>query len=137
MRGWENDYSGDGTFILSSWLFLRLLGVIYGIAFASLGTQILGLVGRNGISPATDFLRGKKQLWETDRFHLYPTLCWWKVSDGFLQFLCWGGVGLSVLLIVGVAPVPVLILLWAFYLSLFTVCRVFLGYQWDVLLLET
>src|SRR5438046_1616984 len=58
-------------------------------------------------------------------------------TDGMLQFLCWGGALLSLFLVAGLAPVPVLILLWLFYLSLFTVCRVFLGYQWDILLLET
>jgi hypothetical protein len=35
-----------------------------------------------------------------------------------------------------VAPVVDLILLWAIYLSLSTVCREFLGFQWDILLLE-
>ena len=30
-----------------------------------------------------------------------------------------------------------LALLWLFYLSLSVVCEVFLGYQWDALLLET
>jgi uncharacterized membrane protein YphA (DoxX/SURF4 family) len=48
---------------------------------------------------------------------------------------CWrGGVAL---LIAGVAPVPCLILLWLLYLSLVTVGNIFLGYQWDNLLLET
>ena len=35
------------------------------------------------------------------------------------------------------APAPSLFLLWLVYLSLATVCRVFLGFQWDNLLLET
>src|SRR5207244_5531949 len=66
-----------------------------------------------------------------------PTFCWLNSSDGFLLFLAWGGSALSGLLIIGFAPMPVLVLLWTLYLSLFTVCRIFLGYQWDVLLLET
>jgi hypothetical protein len=41
------------------------------------------------------------------------------------------------LLIAGIAPVLDLALLWALYLSLSTVCRDFLGFQWDILLLET
>ena len=40
------------------------------------------------------------------------------------------------LLIVGIAPAPCLFLLWLFYLSLATVGRDFLGFQWDNLLLE-
>jgi predicted DCC family thiol-disulfide oxidoreductase YuxK len=34
-----------------SWVFLRLLGVIYVAAFASLGVQVAGLVGHDGIWP--------------------------------------------------------------------------------------
>jgi hypothetical protein len=44
---------------------------------------------------------------------------------------------LSALLLVGIAPLPILALLWALYLSLAVVGQVFLGYQWDALLLET
>ena len=44
------------SFSLASWLFLRLLGVVYFFAFLSLATQILGLIGQNGILPAGEFL---------------------------------------------------------------------------------
>ncbi len=44
------------SFSLASWLFLRLLGVVYFFAFLSLATQILGLIGHNGILPAREFL---------------------------------------------------------------------------------
>ncbi len=44
---------------------------------------------------------------------------------------------LAIALIVGVAPVPCLVLLWMLYLSLAVVGREFLGFQWDNLLLET
>ncbi|HEY2946301.1 MAG TPA: lipase maturation factor family protein [Vicinamibacteria bacterium] len=47
------------------------------------------------------------------------------------------GAVLSALLLVGLAPVPILFALWALYLSLAVVSQVFLGYQWDALLLET
>jgi hypothetical protein len=41
-----------------------------------------------------------------------------------------------VLLIVGVAPIPCLVVLWLLYLSLCTIGRDFYGFQWDNLLLE-
>src|SRR5437763_771025 len=44
---------GPGSYTLASWLFLRLLGVIYLVAFASLATQVQGLVGSKGVLPAT------------------------------------------------------------------------------------
>ena len=47
------------------------------------------------------------------------------------------GAVLSALLLAGIAPVPILGALWALYLSLAVVGQVFLGYQWDALLLET
>ena len=53
---------------------------------------------------------------------------------GFL-FVAIGTVML--LLIAGFLPVPALVFLWAIYLSLSTVCRDFLSFQWDILLLET
>ena len=132
-----NPNAESGNYVLSGWLFLRVLGLIYLAAFVSLATQIKGLVGSRGILPARGFLLAK-QNWGPTRFLQIPTLGWWKnASDGLLQFLCWGGVALALLLVVGVAPIPVLIALWVFYLSLFSVCRIFLGYQWDILLLET
>ena len=61
---------------------------------------------------------------------------WWSDSDAALRAACGVGVALSLLLVAGVATVPVLVALWGLHLSLFTVCRLFLSYQWDNLLLE-
>jgi len=72
----------------------------------------------------------------TEAFRLFPTLCWFNPSDSFLHCLCAGGVALSLLLILGIAPVLCLILLWAFYLSLCVTGQVFMNFQWDYLLLE-
>ena len=129
------------THLLARWVFLRLMGVIYLIAFVSLWTQVDGLIGSNGITPATQFMEAVRH-WSSahnswDAHFLAPTLCWFSTSDSFLRFLCWGGAVLSLLVIVGVATAPTLALLWLFYLSLSVVCDVFLGYQWDALLLET
>ena len=44
------------TYHIASALFLRLLGIVYLIAFVSLWTQINGLVGDHGILPVKDFL---------------------------------------------------------------------------------
>ena len=72
-----------------------------------------------------------------ERYHLLPTLCWFSASDGFLRLLCAAGCALSILLIANIAPAPCLFLLWLIYLSLASVCSVFLSFQWDALLLET
>ena len=124
------------TYALGSWFFLRLLGLIYLAAFLSLAGQIKGLIGERGILPAAPFLSSRRR-WGRARFWRIPTLCWIDSSDRFLLFLVWSGVVLSALLTVGVASFLALPLLWLFYLSLFSVCRIFLSYQWDILLLET
>ena len=41
---------------ITSWLFLKMLSVIYFAAFLSLAVQITGLVGPNGILPFNEFL---------------------------------------------------------------------------------
>ncbi len=129
------------SYFLPRWVFLRMLGAIYLVAFISLWTQIDGLIGHNGILPADQFMSAVGQQCDLqgiglDRFHLLPTLCWFDSSDGFLHFQCAVGAGLAVLLVIGIAPGPCLVLLWLLYLSLVTVGRAFLGFQWDNLLLE-
>ena len=127
--------------VLSRWIFLRLLGLIYLAAFLSLWSQIDGLVGHDGILPVERFMAALRQQYDAggiglDRFRLVPTLAWFSASDGFLHWQCAAGAVLSVLLVVDIAPAPCLALLWLLYLSLATVTRVFLGFQWDNLLLE-
>lgn len=127
--------------LLVRWTFLRALGFIYLVAFVSLWTQINGLIGSNGILPADEFMKGvrlqvEQQSIGMERYRLLPTLCWWSASDASLRLQCAAGTLLALLVIAGIAPAPCLFLLWLIYLSLATVCRVFLGFQWDNLLLE-
>jgi predicted DCC family thiol-disulfide oxidoreductase YuxK len=117
--------------------FLRMLGLIYLIAFVSLWVQVDGLVGSNGMSPVNRFLPAVRQQLGQDAYFLLPTLCWFDSSNAFLHFLCGGGVVLSLLLIFGIAPALLLVALFVFYLSLTIGGQVFLNFQWDVLLLET
>ncbi|HEY1717169.1 MAG TPA: lipase maturation factor family protein [Verrucomicrobiae bacterium] len=128
-------------YFLTRWIFLHALGAIYLVAFISLWTQISGLIGHNGILPTDQFISAVKQQCDTqgigvERFHLVPTLCWFDSSDSFLNFQCAAGITFAILLIFGIAPAPCLALLWLIYLSLSTVGRDFLGFQWDNLLLE-
>ena len=118
-------------------LILSGLGAVYAVAFASLWVQIDGLIGSEGILPATDTLHQVRRALGDEAPWRLPTLCWWGSGDGVLHALCAAGVGLSLLLVAGVAPSPVLALIWLFYLSLTSVGGTFLSYQWDTLLLET
>ena len=124
------------------WWFFRLLGVAYLAAFWSLSTQIVGLIGHDGILPAAEYMDRARafvaaQHIGLDRFRLLPTICWLGAGDAVLRALCLGGVALAALLVCGVVPAVVLPLLWIDYLSLSVVGRDFLAFQWDALLLET
>jgi hypothetical protein len=120
-------------------LLLRGLGIIYLSAFGSLAVQLDGLIGSHGILPASDFLDRAAQVFHTRSaaYRELPTLLWINASDPALRAVCWGGIGLSVLLIAGILPGPCLALLWLFYLSLTVVGQDFLSFQWDILLLES
>lgn len=124
------------TVSISCWLFLRLLGAVYLIALISLWTQVLGLVGHDGIMPAAQLLQAAREQLGSARYWFLPTVCWLNASDQVLQGLCGLGVFASVLLILDIAPAATLAVLWVCYLSLATVCREFLWFQWDSLLLE-
>src|SRR5207249_70022 len=122
---------------LSRWLFLRLLGLVYLIAFASLWVQIEGLIGSRGVQPVSRFLPAVQKAYTQEWLHEAPTLCWLDTGDRFLNQLCAAGVLLSCLVVAGVAPAPCLLLLWVLYLSLMVAGQIFLQFQWDALLLET
>ena len=123
-------------FQLSSWLFLRLLGVVYFFAFLSLATQIVGLAGAHGILPVSQLLATAESHVGRERYWFFPTLAWLNSSDAALQVMCIGGVLTSLLLIFDIAPILVLSLLWVLYLSLVTAGQDFMAFQWDSLLLE-
>ena len=133
---WGNDVRPPTYFWAQRW-FLRALGLIYLIAFVSLWVQVEGLVGSDGVSPVNQFLPAVYERFGRSAYSLLPTLCWFNSSNGFLHFLCSGGVVLSLLLIVGIAPALSLVALFVFYLSLILAGQTFLSFQWDILLLET
>ena len=137
--GWcESGTDGRPTYRLTRSALLRGLGVVYVSAFGSLAVQLDGLIGSRGILPAAEFLDRAGQVLGTGpaTYWRLPTLFWLDASDRALHGVCWGGLGLGVLVIAGILPGPCLALLWLFYLSLTVAGQVFLGYQWDSLLLE-
>ncbi len=117
-------------------LFIRLLGGIYLIAFYSLWTQIHGLIGAQGILPVAEMLDPAARGLNTGLFLKAPSLLWWFHGDFALNVFCVVGLLFSVMLIAGWMPVISCIVLWMLYLSLTIGAQIFLGYQWDNLLLE-
>jgi len=130
------------TYYFTRWIFLRLLGIVHLIAFTSFWWQMKGLIGSNGIAPATLFLQGviaRAEHWEHPwtRVFVAPTLCWISSGDWFLHLLCAVGVLAATVLIADIAPAVCLAILYACYLSLASVTPDFLEkFNWDTLLLE-
>jgi lipase maturation factor 1 len=128
-----------GRYSVVRWLFPRLLAGIYLIAFISWGVQYDGLVGENGILPAKNLIENIHAFEEREQkmlFWQFPTVFHWHYSDSFAHGCLIACGILCVLVMAGVAQGPLLALLWFGYLSFATTGDIFMGYQWDALLLE-
>ncbi len=121
-------------------VFLRGLGLIYLMAILSFWTQLPGLIGSRGILPAAETMELLRTQSVPENgwmaYWLSPTVCWLDSTDTLLHTLCAAGIVLAGLVVAGIAFGPALLGLWTIYLSLSTVAGVFLGYQWDTLLVE-
>jgi hypothetical protein len=122
---------------LVSFLFLRLLGLIYLSAFVSFAVQAQGLIGSHGILPLAEFVNAVTQQYGTERFFLAPMVFWLNDSDAAILAVSWAGAALSLLLVVNLFPRVCLLLLFVLYLSLVYAGQTFMTYQWDLFLLET
>ena len=119
------------TTLLTRRLFLRMLGVIFLIAFLSLGWQMNGLIGPEGLQPANELLG-----WLDARNASSPSLLQLSSSDGLMSGLWWAGTIASAMVIVGLVPMLTLAIAWVIYLSFMNAGGLFMSYQWDSLLLE-
>ena len=117
-------------------LFLRLLGLIYLFAFASLWPQILGLVGSGGVAPAARLLSAMHTELGGRSFLYAPSLFWLHPTDGALLLFCALGCLASLLLATGIFARIAAIGCFVLYLSLSAVGQPFTSFQWDSLLLE-
>jgi lipase maturation factor 1 len=111
--------------------------VVFAVAFLSLLVQVRGLIGAQGIVPATDFLKAVGEHFGSGASWKMPTVFWLGATDSTLVAVAWLGVIASAVLAAGFAPAPMALLCWALYLSFCTVASPFLDFQWDILLLET
>ncbi|NNJ94574.1 MAG: lipase maturation factor family protein [Halobacteria archaeon] len=129
--------SEQSSYQLVSAVFLRLLGVIYLIAFASLGVQIEGLVGSQGIIPLGERLADIALDTGIERYVQVPTLFWINAGDAVLTGAAGAGCLAALLIILSIGQRAALVAAFLLYLSLVHAAQPFLSFQWDTLLLET
>jgi lipase maturation factor 1 len=127
---------GASDRLLSRWIFLRALGLIYFSAFFSLSFQIRGLIGPAGILPASEYLQAVAQSAGHARFWYAPTLFWLSSSSQMLMAVCWIGIAASVLVVFNVWPRGGLFICFLCFLSFVSAAGEFSGYQSDGMLLE-
>jgi hypothetical protein len=127
------------TYRLTRFILLRLLGLVYLVAFLVAAWQFIPLAGEHGLTPAPPLLRALEQIhgskWSA--FREVPCLFHWNSSDSFVQAMAWTGVALASLVLLGFANVPLLLALWFLYLSFIHSGGLWYGYGWEMQLLET
>ena len=122
--------------MLSRWLFLRAMGVIYFSVFYSLIFQIRGLLGPDGLLPTKMYLNEVAQHLGASRYWYAPTVLWLSSSNRALMALCCIGLIASLLLILNLWPRAMLVICWILFLSFVTAAQDFSGYQSDGMLLS-
>jgi hypothetical protein len=136
--GWLFDgQRGSRDRLIPRWFFLRGLGLIYFSAFYSLAFQIRGLIGPDGILPASPYLQQiAHALGRWERLWYAPTLLWLASGNHMLLALCWTGMIASLLLVLNFWPRGMLAICFVCFLSFIAAAQDFSSYQSDGMLLE-
>jgi hypothetical protein len=127
------------TYWIARFLILRLLGLIYAVAFAVAIHQIIPLTGANGLLPLGMFLDqvadsiGSRSA----GFLRLPSLFWFDHSDTTLLIAAWTGFVLSCVVVAGYSNAILMAVLWFLYMSFVHVGQDWYGYGWEIQLLET
>lgn len=129
----------QSPYSLVRFVLLRLLALVYFVAFLVAMRQGVALIGEHGILPTPLFLQ--RVLDATDS-HLeayirLPTLFWFHFSDGALLAVSWIGAALSLAVLFGLTNAAAQFALWLLYLSIVQIGQRFYGYGWESQLLET
>jgi hypothetical protein len=127
------------TYWLTRFVILRLLGVIYAVAFLVAINQVVPLIGANGLLPLGIYLKQVSLAFRSDGagFVHLPSLFWLWHSDTALLTVAWIGLLLSCVVVAGFANAPLLAVLWFLYLSIVHAGQEWYGYGWEIQLTET
>src|SRR5437016_10287035 len=83
------------SYWMTRFVILRLVGLVYFVAFLVAAQQIIPLIGQNGLLPAATFLHRVEGHFGSRiaAFVQLPSLFWFKASDRFMVAVAWAGVG--------------------------------------------
>jgi hypothetical protein len=134
---WQRLLDDTATYELTRFAVLRLLALVYLVAFVVLALQLDPLLGSRGLLPIPQLLAFDHDKLGSDAYWRVPTLFWLGASDGALHAACYAGVALSAAALLGATNAVLQLALWALYLSFVHVGQIFYGYGWETQLLET
>src|SRR5207249_4465304 len=85
------------SYWMTRFVILRLIGLVYFVAFLVAAQQIIPLIGESGLLPAVTFLHRVQTHFGSQpaAFLQIPSLFWFDASDRFIAAVAWVGVGLS------------------------------------------
>jgi hypothetical protein len=120
-------------------MILRLLGIVYAIAFLVAINQIIPLMGSHGLTPLPLYLKNITAALGSNwaAFKRLPSLFWIWHSDTALLTTAWIGFILSCVVVAGYANAPLLGILWFLYMSFVHSGQEWYGYGWEIQLTET
>jgi lipase maturation factor 1 len=135
LLGPEKPREGGSAHLWARWIFLRWLGFIYFSAFYALLFQIKGLIGPDGLLPASDYLRAVAQAFPHSKYDFAPTLFWLASNDRALMAVMWVGLIASMLVFLNLWPRASLLVCFLCFVSFVSAAQDFSGYQSDGMLL--
>ena len=127
------------SYWLTRFMILRLLGLVYVVAFLVAINQVIPLIGVNGLLPLGTYLKEVSLTYGSAGagFVRLPTVFWFGHSDTMLLTVAWAGFVLSLVVLAGYTNAPVLTVLWLLYMSIVHAGQDWYGYGWEIQLIET
>src|ERR1700742_4959362 len=95
----------EKSYWLTRFMILRLLGLVYAVAFLVAINQLVPLIGSNGLIPLNIFIKNAVEgVGSTGAgFVRLPSIFWFWHSDGALITVSWIGFILSLVVVAGFA----------------------------------
>src|SRR5712691_3779907 len=125
----EKFFVRGNSYWLTRFVILRLLGFVYAIAFLVAARQLVPLIGRDGLTPAHDFLYNVHSHLgsRTEGMLQLPTLFWIGCTDQGMSIFAWIGLALSVVVLCGYANAVLMTVLGAMYMSIVHIGQIWYG----------